>query len=132
MREIKFRGKNIETGEWLYGNLQVPKKEGVGYYMWDKIDGSLYQVEVDPETIGQFTGLYDKNGKKIYEGDIISFDYGVGEPVSEDLIEVRFVRGVFAFLWNGDLDDECPVSSPTHEWANVVGNIHDNPEMLKK
>ena len=141
MREIEFRGKSKDDGpkwakvnplRWLYGNLQVPSVEGVGYYMWDKIDGSLYQVEVEPETIGQFTGLYDKNGKKIYEGDIISFDYGVGEPVSEDLIEVRFVRGVFAFLWNGDLDDECPVSSPTHEWANVVGNIHDNPEMLKK
>ena len=141
MRIIKFRGKTKEKGpkwaevspvRWVYGNLQVPSGEGVGYYMWDKIDGSLYQVEVDPETIGQFTGLYDKNGKKIYEGDIISFDYGVGEPVSEDLIEVRFVRGVFAFLWNGDLDDECPVSSPIHEWANVVGNIHDNPEMLKK
>ena len=141
MREIKFRGKSKDKGpewanvnpvRWLYGNLQVPSVEGVGYYMWDKIDGSQYQVEVDPETIGEFTSLKDRNGNDIYEGDIISFDYGVGEPVSEDLIEVRFVRGVFAFLWNGDLDDECPVSSPTHEWANVVGNIHDNPEMLKK
>ena len=129
MREIKFRGKNIETGEWLYGNLQVPQKEGVGYYMWDK---EKFQREVDPETIGEFTSLKDRNGNDIYEGDIISFDYGVGEPVSEDLIEVRFVRGVFAFLWNGDLDDECPVSSPTREWANVIGNIHDNPELLKK
>ena len=128
MREIKFRGKTIDTGEWLYGNLQVPKKESVGYYMWDT---GMWQREVDPETIGEFTSLKDRNGNDIYEGDIISFDYGVGEPVSEDLIEVRFVRGVFAFLWNGDLDDECPVASPTHEWANVVGNIHDNPELIK-
>ena len=129
MREIKFRAKTIDTGEWLYGNLQVPKKEGGGYYMWDT---SAWQREVDPETIGEFTSLKDRNGNDIYEGDIISCDYGVDEPVSEDLIEVRFVRGVFAFLWNGDLDDECPVSSPTHEWAIVKGNIHDNPDMLQK
>lgn len=128
MREIKFRAKTIDTGEWLHGNLQVPKKEGGGYYMWDT---SMWQREVDPETIGEFTSLKDRNGNDIYEGDIISFDYGAGEPVSEDLIEVRFVRGMFAFLWNGDLDDECPVSSPTHEWANVVGNIYDNPELIK-
>ena len=128
MREIKFRAKTIDTGEWLYGNLQVPKKEGAEYYMWDT---SMWQREVDPETIGEFTSLKDRNGNDIYEGDIISFDYGVGEPVSEDLIEVRFVRGVFAFLWNGDLDDECSVSSPTHEWAIVKGNIHDNPDMLQ-
>lgn len=128
MREIKFRAKTIDTGEWLYGCLQVPRKEGAGYYMWD---ASMWQRQVDPETIGEFTSLKDRNGNDIYEGDIISFDYGDGEPVSEDLIEVRFVRGVFAFLWNGDLDDECPVSSPTHEWAIVKGNIHDNPDMLQ-
>lgn len=128
MREIKFRAKTIDTGEWLYGCLQVPRKEGGGYYMWD---ASMWQRQVDPETIGEFTSLKDRNGNDIYEGDIISFDYGAGEPVSEDLIEVRFVRGVFAFLWNGDLDDECSVSSPTHEWAIVKGNIHDNPDMLQ-
>ena len=128
MREIKFRAKTIDTGEWLYGCLQVPRKEGGGYYMWD---ASMWQRQVDPETIGEFTSLKDRNGNDIYEGDIISFDYGDGEPVSEDLIEVRFVRGVFAFLWNGDLDDECPVSSPTHEWAIVKGNIHDNPDMVQ-
>ena len=128
MREIKFRAKTIDTGEWLYGCLQVPRKEGGGYYMWD---ASMWQRQVDPETIGEFTSLKDRNGNDIYEGDIISFDYGTGEPVSEDLIEVRFVRGVFAFLWNGDLDDECVTTAPTHEWAIVKGNIHDNPDMLQ-
>ena len=128
MRAIKFRGKDIKDGEWLYGNLQVPQKEGAPYYMWD---ANMQQREVDPETIGEFTSLKDRSGNDIYEGDILSFNYGVGEPVSEDLLEVRFVRGVFAFLWNGNLDDECPVSSPTHEWAVVKGNIHDNPDMLQ-
>ena len=128
MRAIKFRGKDIKTGEWLYGNLQARQKEGAPYYIWD---ASMQQREVDPETIGEFTSLKDRSGNDIYEGDIISFDYGVGEPVSEDLLEVRFVRGVFAFLWNGNLNDECPVSSPTHEWAIVKGNIHDNPDILQ-
>ena len=124
MREIKFRAKHGK--EWVYGDLHLLSK------MPHIHTDPFTQKSINIETIGQYTGLKGKNGEEIYEGDIISFDYGVGEPVSEDLIEVRFVRGVFAFLWNGDLDDECPVSSPTHEWANVVGNIHDNPEMLKK
>ena len=46
-------------------------------------------------------------------------------------LEVRFVRGVFSFLWNGNLDDEFPTGSPTHEWAEVVGNIHENKKLLK-
>lgn len=138
MREIKFRGKRVDKEEFTFGDLLTGMgyKKGkffilphLSYYPSDchSVDG----YEVKPETIGQHTSLKDRNGNDIYEGDIISFDYGVGEPVSEDLIEVRFVRGMFAFLWNGDLDDECPVSSPTHEWANVVGNIHDNPELIK-
>ena len=79
---------------------------------------------VEPDTIGQFTSLYDKNRKEIYEGDILK----AGDI---ELLEVRFVRGVFAFLWNGNLDEEFPTSYPTHEWAEVIGNIHDNPELLK-
>ena len=63
MRMIKFRGKDIKTGEWLYGNLQVPQKEGVPYYIWD---ASMQQREVDPETIGEFTSLKDRNGNDIY------------------------------------------------------------------
>ena len=139
MRIIKFRGKTKDKGpkwsyvdpfRWVYGNLQCPSVDGVGYFMWDKIDGCSFQVEVDSETIGQFTGLYDKDGKEIYEGDILAFDESYGD--FKDYLEVRFVRGVFAFLWNGDLDDECPINSPTHDWARVVGNIHDNVELLKK
>ena len=129
MREIKFRGKNIETGEWLYGNLQVPAKKGVPYCMWDK---EKFQCEVDPETIGEFTSLKDRNGNDIYEGDIIAFNWKSCDGVDiTDLLEVRFVRGVFAFLWDGDLDHEANIVSPTHEWAVIIGNIHDNPELIK-
>ena len=64
-------------------------------------------------------------GSLVYEGDILKV------PYTQEGIEVRFVRGVFAFLWNGDLDDEAPINAPTQEWAEVIGNSHDNPELLK-
>ena len=129
MRTIKFRGKDIETGEWIYGDII----QRMGFYpailtVYPTVEGKVGYAEmaVNRETIGQFTSLYDKNKKEIYEGDIIK--------VSSTLerIEVRFVRGVFAFLWNGNIDDEAPINAPTHEWAEVIGNIHDNPKLLKR
>ena len=128
MITIKFRGKDIETGEWLYGDLI----QRLGYYpailTTYPTEGKVGYAEraVKEDTVGQFTTLRDKNGKEIYAGDILK----AGEE--KDLLEVRFVRGIFAFLWNGDLDNEFPCNAPTQEWAEVVGNIHDNPEMIKR
>lgn len=131
MRAIKFRGKASHNGEWLYGDLINIRGEyhilgeddmrEDGHHVTQDSDRPTW---VEPDTIGQFTSLYDKNGKEIYEGDILK----AGDI---ELLEVRFVRGVFAFLWNGNLDDEFPTSYPTHQWAEVIGNIHDNPELLK-
>lgn len=139
MRTIRFRGKNAE-GAWIEGSLIIDN--------YQRSDGKQFDVafivsglpcaeqpnnmwtakmqRVEPKTIGQDTSLRDKFGKPIYEGDIMK----AGNE--NTLLEVRFVRGVFAFLWNGDLDDEFPCNAPTHEWAEVVGNIHDNPELIKK
>lgn len=145
MREIKFRAKNLVDNQWHYGSYvytnddknnpfsSTPFKEKhhiIEYFPGDWNLGGWEAIEIDPDTLGQFTSLKDKNGKDIYEGDILSFGWDL-ESESKDLLEVRFVRGVFAFLWNGNLDDECPVNAPTHEWATVVGNIHDNPDLIE-
>lgn len=121
MRTIKFRAQDIASDKWLYGDVRHHKDDVCIFEQ-----GGTNGEQVKRETVGQFLGLYDKNGKEIYEGDILK----IGE--NKTLIEVRFVRGVFAFLWNGDLDDEFPCAAPTHEWAEVVGNIHDNPTLIKK
>ena len=127
MRTIKFRGKKPTNGVWVYGSLVYSNEIQTAIYFQTGrgLVKSMEWVYVNPETVGQFTGLYDKNEKEIYEGDILKVQ-GLGEK-----IEVRFVRGVFAFLWNGDLDDEAPINAPTQEWAEVVGNIHDNPKLIK-
>lgn len=121
MREIKFRAQAIASNKWLYGDLRHHKEDVCIFEQ-----GGNKGEQVKPETIGQFTGLRDINGKDIYEGDILDVSYAD----EESRLEVCFVRGVFAFLWDGDIDDEFPCNAPTHEWAKVIGNIHDNPELL--
>ncbi len=125
MVTIKFRGKRLDNKKWEYGDLVHDNRGGCYVFPIDA-DGLYRKYEVTPDTVGQFSTLKDKNGKEIYAGDILK----AGEE--KDLLEVRFVRGVFAFLWNGDLDNEFPCNAPTQEWAEVVGNIHDNPEMMKR
>ena len=128
MRIIKFRGKKVTNGVWVYGCLVYSNEIDAAIY-YQNGNGSVKGMDwvyVNQETVGQSTNLYDKNKKEIYEGDILKV------PGTRERIEVRFVRGVFAFLWNGNLDDEAPIIAPTQEWAEVIGNIHDNPKLLKR
>ena len=123
MRQIKFRAQDIASNKWLYGDLRHHKNDVCIFEQ-----GGTKGEQVKRDTVGQFTGLRDINGKDIYEGDILDVNYAD----EESYLEVRFVRGVFAFLWNGDLDDEFPCNAPTHEWAKVIGNIYDDPKLLKR
>lgn len=121
MREILFRGKRKENGEWGYGNYAVTdNNEKQQHFIFQN---KAFEFEVDPETVGQYTGLTDKNGKKIFEGDIVTMPrYGSGKHKSV----VYFKNGKFAVNGsNYNFKDICPRN------MEVVGNIYDNPEMLE-
>ena len=124
MRPIKFRAKNI-NGVWYYGCLVYSNELDAAIY-FQTGNGSVKVMDwvyVNPETVGQFTGLYDCDGKEIFEGDILDFN-GL-------TVEVRFVRGVFAFLANGDIDEELCGDCRTDLFAKVIGNVYENPDILK-
>lgn len=129
MKTIKFRGRSC--GEWYYGNLHIRKHEKFGdsAYIIGYTENPSTTI-VDINTIGQFTGLHDKNGKEIYEGDIIKSSYGTIHYIVYDNDLACFKAVVARY-------------NPSNEYSilskgwiaclneEVIGNIHDNPELLK-
>ena len=124
MRESmgKYRGKTVHNNEWIYGNyLQQEYCDGKGRCHFIKIDGRT-PIEVIPETVGQFTGLTDKNGKDIFEGDLVKLD-----NFKPSIYIVAFIEGAFCFI-TGD-DDFMPIDinfyeSSTGNHSEIVGTIH--------
>ena len=135
MREIKFRGKRIDNGEWVFGSLiQAPNDlyhkvfivvdASVRYdttYVGndDSVRVSSVMFAVDPKTVGQLTGLHDKNRREIYDGDIIRYTV-------YDRTEVLSV-----FLNKGCFKTKISNLFAVHAICEVIGNIYPNPELLK-
>lgn len=151
MREILFRGKRKDNGAWVEATSILSARDGKAkdFYIGAKGDMDLYADTdynlhgialsdrvlyylVDPETVGQYTGLTDKNGKKIFEGDILRW---VGPDGEGGKVYVEYAEGVFGFL-----SVECPNTPPVlfadfedgNQTLEVIGNIHDNPELLNQ
>lgn len=126
MREILFRGKRKDNGKWVEGHYgeYYSGKENVPCISISKetISGSLY-YDVIPKTVGQYTGLTDKNGVKIFEGDILHTAQG-------DFV-VRWSENICSFV-AGEKERMRPcMNSGTMKHCEVIGNIHDNPELIE-
>ena len=141
MREILFRAKRIDNGEWVEGWYEPPvegthcdgRKERLGASLaFIGEDGFLEDAYIIPETVGQFTGLTDKNGKKIFENDIVVICY---EADGEHFSETKRVHyNEKECCWYPMRWDECCEYCDHYtevKSIEVIGNIHDNPELLK-
>ena len=123
MREILFRGKRSDDNEWVFGDL-----EHNGNHIPKFVDG----YTVAPSTVGQFTGLTDKNGKKIFEGDIIKHYNRDDNPTSFDVGRVFWDSTKCRWLRTSQKCDYNPeMWSSSAKGYVIIGNIHDNPELLE-
>lgn len=139
MREILFRGKRIGNSEWVYGYYvpvcfgRFPCKPAIV----PESDGTWEPIEVKKETVGQYTGLTDKNGTRVFEGDILKIIHKYQSPFDDDTKEytdittdvVHFDDEGLCFSY-GKSPFLCVVDNVTAEYE-VIGNIHDTPELLE-
>lgn len=137
-REIKFRGKEFETGQWIEGSLTTYPKHYPNIILVEDAEPIPRETTyvVFPETVGQFTGLCDKNGKEIYEGDIINVN-----GKHPRLVKFIDEYACFCVARISDLDNNLETgywqqvipgwwNNPNRE-IEVCGNIYDNPDLLK-
>ena len=140
MREILFRGKRADNGEWVEGDLDRGLFANIDFISYFKTIGERVSYEVSPETVGQYTGLCDKNGKKVFEGDVIRTLYA-NCPKNKHIDKVEFFDGSFLATNGGGLYAKISGLGSSKPMANdmsvhmieceIIGNIHDNPELFK-
>lgn len=137
MRTIKFRGKCCHSDAWVFGDLEVNRLDErtlIHTYYDDK--RYHCQCDVRADTVGQFTGLYDKNGEEIYEGDVVKF---ANPKYGDELFRIGYEDshiGAFCLCEAGEEDTSRFVAifgrfDYEPFYCEVIGNIHDNPELLE-
>ena len=135
-REILFRGKRTDNGKWVEGWVTSQFKKHTEGELLTRIQSNVFGVGehlVDTETVGEYTGLTDKNGKKIFEGDIIICKKEICGNFIDSCVEIGFVEmkhGAFG------LHRKQGYYRPFKDWLEdyeyeMIGNIHDNPELLE-
>jgi uncharacterized phage protein (TIGR01671 family) len=133
MREILFRVKRLDNGEWVYGNFCMDALEQTrglcgldGFIRRYNTDTKRMEMyEADRETVGQYTGLVDKNGRRIFEGDIVK------SIETKETGVVQFFPEHSAFMVWCKFSNEVGFLYECTSIAEVIGNIHDNPELLE-
>lgn len=139
-REIKFRGKRVDNGEWVYGDL-IKRSNRICIWIDFERGGIEYGLnKVDPETVGQYTGLKDKDGKEIYEGDVVRHTLNVGDNAydgNKSKVRISYVvwqnfRAVFAIQMNPFANNDLWKYCQNGGDATIIGNIHDNPELTQE
>lgn len=137
MREILFRGKRVDNGEWVYGYLSKSRLQGYeNNTLQPSIDreesGVMITSVVIPETIGQYTGLNDKNGKRIFEGNIVKVTDDKRDAREFDInIGIGLVEFFNGFWCISEHIDNSLYDMKRCFGVEVIGNIHDNPELLE-
>lgn len=129
MREILFRGKRLNNGAWVFGQY-VYQYGGHTIYLPSTDANGFDNYNINPESVGQYTGITDKNGKQIFEGDILKATIWSNGDLLTFAAVVQYANGEF-----GLKSIESPVvyhfCSICKTRSEVIGNIHDNPELLK-
>ena len=131
MRKIKFRGKTLD-GRWIYGDLwhRPYAKDCVTIVSFMEDTGTTGGLEVIPETVGQDTGLKDKNGKEIFEGDLVTAWSQGYQATGEVKQRIDGLWLMYPAYQHGKQWGLCP--NPKGETkVEIIGNIHDNPELLE-
>ena len=137
MREILFRGKRKDNGEWVYGNYAVTDNNEKQHFIFQN---KSFEFEVNPKTVGQYTGLIDKNDKKIFEGDILKPDYDNNSyyRVTWDSGKLHLNIEEYCFndsegkaLWSWCENIADYQINGCVDNCEIIGNIYDNPELLE-